>query len=181
MKIILFYILHLRVRNKESQTHPQLVPYTPQQTTASNMSKGIQDFTWARLGMAESDVELYLHADFASWIQADKSLTFSGIQRTLMHTLQRAGFSPVHVKANHMATGSLFVVLPSLREAYDVMQFLQEETFAKRLILPSSLTVDWSHSQMAVFNQFCDGDIPDKFYPWPRPGMKTEPVMGKNP
>ena len=124
------------------------------------MSKNIQDFTWARLGMAESDVELYLHADFQKWIQTDHSLTFSGIQRTLMNTLQRAGFNPVSVKANHMATGSLFVVLPSLKDAYDVMQYLQEETFAARLILPSALTIDWSHSQMAVFHQFNNGMIP---------------------
>ena len=85
---------------------------------------------------------------------------------------------PKRLKGNHMPTGSLFIVMKSLREGWELQEFLQQEcSLHGNVRLPQPITIDWSHSQMAIFNRYCEGSIPSKFSVWPIEGMPTEAAM----
>ena len=49
----------------------------------------VQDYTWARLGMADYEVELYLHSDFPKW-----NLAYNEIQASLIQALNDLGVYP---------------------------------------------------------------------------------------
>ena len=66
----------------------------------------VQDYTWARLGMADCDVECYLHSDFCKW-----NLSYNEIQARLIITLNDFGVFPKWLKGTHMITGSLFIIM----------------------------------------------------------------------
>ena len=81
------------------------------------------DYTWARMGLADSEVECYLHSDFHLW-----NMSYVNIQSSIIQSLNDVGIKPLYVKGTHMSTGSFFIIMESLREAYDMMELIQEKT-----------------------------------------------------
>ena len=120
------------------------------------------DFTWARMGLADSEVECYLHSDFRAW-----GMSYTAIETFIVQALQSRGIKPAYVKGTHMATGSFFIIMSSLKEAYDMIEMIQETTLNGTLNCPQPITVDWSHSQATMFHHYL-GHIPEKYQAWPR-------------
>ncbi len=148
-----------------------LLPSTSQHVSDFMPIKQVEDYTWARMGMAESDVELFVHSDFKMW-----NMTHQEIQQHLLASLRLYGIVPKYFKPNHLQTGKLFIVMHSLREAYELMELVINASIGGQLDLPAPLTIDFSHSQLAIFQRFFGG-LPDKYEPWPHQMMSVQPIM----
>ena len=118
------------------------------------------NYDWARMGVAQSDVELFIFSDFPNW-----NMDFHQIMKRLIKILALYGIEPLYFKSTHMCTSKLFIVLQDLQDAYGTMRVLVEEAISGNIVLPKPVTVDWSHSQMTIFNAFY-GFIPDETVSW---------------
>ena len=58
------------------------------------------------------------------------------------------------------------------------MRVLVDEAISGHIVLPKPVTVDWSHSQMAIFNTFF-GEVPAESTRWPHPDMQTKAPMAQ--
>ena len=148
----------------------------PQTTTGGkscSMSKRI-NYDWARMGVAQSEVEVFLHSDWTAW-----GMKFPDIMNKLISLLNNYNIYPVNFKSNHMGTGKLFLILKDLKDAYATMRVLVDEAISGHIRLPKPVTVDWSHSQMAIFNTFYAGRVPPETVSWPHVDMQTKPAMAQ--
>ena len=103
-------------------------------------------------------------------------MSYNAIETFIVQALNSRGIKPSYVKGTHMATGSFFIIMPSLKEAYDMMEMIQETTLNGTLNVPEPITIDWSHAQSTLFKTYL-GHIPSKYQEWPLPGMSTEATL----
>ena len=86
-------------------------------------------------------------------------MSYNAIETFIVQALNNRGIKPSYVKGTHMATGSFFIIMPSLKEAYDLMEMIQETTLNGTFKAPKPITIDWSHAQSTLFKAYL-GYIP---------------------
>ena len=103
-------------------------------------------------------------------------MSYSAIETFIVHALNARGIKPSYVKGTHMSTGSLFIIMPSLKEAYDLIEMIQETSLDGSLRAPEPITIDWSHAQSTLFKTYL-GHVPSKVAEWPLPGISTKATL----
>ena len=71
------------------------------------------NYDWARMGVAQSEVELFIYSDWRAW-----NMDYPDIMSRLIKILEKYRIEPMNFKANHMGTGKLFIILKDLQDAY---------------------------------------------------------------
>ena len=132
----------------------------------------LHDYSWARLDVCETQVEVYVGSNFIAW---NKSYEF--VEEEFTSLLRRYNLPFSHIKKSTMLKGFIFIVFQDLKTAAKAMDTIINESLAGRLQLPTKLTLDYSHSQMAVFRHYY-GRIPNPATTdWPHPDMARVPAL----